>query len=104
MTEENENIGGIVLRKVKTQGLIISRFPEPTRSEFIEFAEKEFADDYGMLLKHLWDIFKMYLITVNDNGIKLNYIIQLIENLKKDEKKPEKSIKMLSGKKIEKEE
>lgn len=36
--------------KIKTEGLMISRVPEPTRTRFIEFSNGEFAGDYGMAL------------------------------------------------------
>jgi hypothetical protein len=35
-------------------GLVMSRVPENTRKEFIEFANGEFAGDYGMAL--MWYI------------------------------------------------
>lgn len=50
----------IVLKKTKEKGLIMSRVPEKTRLEFIKFAEEEFADDRGMLLKKLMDDYKEY--------------------------------------------
>ena len=32
-------------------GLVMSRVPDKTRKEFIEFANGEFAEDYGQALK-----------------------------------------------------
>jgi hypothetical protein len=41
-----------IKNRIKNQtGLVMSRVPEPTRSEFIEFANGEFAGDYGLSLK-----------------------------------------------------
>ena len=36
-------------------GLVMSRVPEKTRKEFIEFANGEFAEDYGMALKWIFE-------------------------------------------------
>ena len=44
-----------ILRKVRADGIVISRVPKPTRDKFITMAEDEFAGDYGMLLKYLYD-------------------------------------------------
>ncbi len=41
----------------KARPLSISRVPIETRNKFIELAQKEFADDYGMTLKYLLDHF-----------------------------------------------
>lgn len=102
-----EEINGaeIVLRKAKSGGLVIARVPELTLKEFKEFAEMYFADDYGLCLKTLWDRFKESELFFSDTQIKLNYIINLLENKPEiEEKKPEtKQIKMLSGRNVEKE-
>lgn len=58
----------------------MSRVPEPTRSQFIEFANGEFAGDYGMTLLFIWDAFKHYEQIINTQDTKLDYMIELIKN------------------------
>jgi len=94
---ENEQIGEIVLKKARSDGIVISRVPKPTRDEFIEFANQEFAGDYGLLLKTLWDNYKLWTLFMQNWDIKLNYIIDKLEN-KSNNQQITKT--MLSGKKI----
>jgi len=77
-------------------GLVMSRVPENTRKEFIEFANGEFAEDYGMTLKYVWDCFKHYQQIINSQDIKLDYIITLIK--KTPETSEVRKPKMLSEK------
>jgi len=67
-------------------GLVIARVPAETRTNFIILAEKYFAEDYGMLLKWLMDSAQEYETMKINQDIKLNYIIQLLENQKIEEK------------------
>jgi hypothetical protein len=62
--------------------LNISRVPEPTRSQFIEFANGEFAGDYGMCLMFIWDAFKHYQQIINTQDTKIDYLINMVEQLK----------------------
>ena len=89
----------------RSKGLVISRLPEPTRSEFIKFAEDNFAGDYGMTLLTLWDSFKKSMLYFDNSEVKLNYIIQMLEN-QTHEEKPEttKGIRLLSGRIVGKKE
>ena len=97
-----------VLTKCKTQGLVISRIPKSTREEFVKFAEESFADDYGLLLKHIWDEFKrsqfLEVTFFSNIDLKLNELLNR-DVPKQEEKKPTKEIKFLDGKtrRIEKE-
>ena len=86
---------GIVLRKARADGLVISRVPKRVRDNFIKLAEEEFADDYGMTLKYLWDIFELWISFMQNFDIKLNYIIQKLEEKPQPIKK-----KMLSGREL----
>lgn len=61
-------------------GLVMSRVPEQTRKEFIEFANGEFAEDYGMTLHYVWDCFKHYQQILNTQDTKLDYIITMLKN------------------------
>jgi hypothetical protein len=76
----SENVGEIVLKKARSDGLVISRIPKPTRDEFLQFAEMEFADDYGMALKHLWDNYKLWLVFIQNINTKMDFAIQLLQS------------------------
>jgi hypothetical protein len=68
--------------KIKNNlGLVMSRVPEPTRTQFIEFANGEFASDYGCTLVFVWDCFKHYQQIINTQDTKLDYMISLIKNI-----------------------
>jgi hypothetical protein len=77
-------------------GLVISRVPENTRKEFIEFAEGEFAGDYGLLLRELWECYKHYQQIINTQDTKLDYIISIIKNIQLQSKEGPKVPKMLA--------
>ena len=77
-------------------GLVMSRVPEKTRKEFIEFAEGEFADDRGMCLHYIWDCFKHYQQIINTQNTKLDYIINLLSQSPKPE---DKKVPQMLGKK-----
>jgi len=102
-TEFEEN----VLKKCKTQGLVISRIPKSTRDEFVKFAEEYYADDYGMVLVELWKNYKrsQFLeVTFFENiNMKLEYLISKLDVPKKEEEKPTKEIRFLNGRKVRKE-
>ena len=101
-----EEMQEIVLRE-KEKSLHISRLPKRTKEEFVKYAKDEFAGDYGLLLRELWEKYKDYSMIQQTFDVKLNYIIQLLENEKStasQERKPEKKIiTFLDGRKVEKE-
>lgn len=66
-------------------GLVMSRVPEKTRAEFVEFAKGEFADDFGMTLHYIWECFKHYQQIINTQDTKLDYIISMIKQSPKIE-------------------
>jgi len=87
----------IVLRE-KEKSLHISRVPTKIKEEFTKYAEDEFAGDYGLLLREIWEKYKESSLFYQNFDVKLNYIIQLLEKEtepEQNEKKPEK--RMLSG-------
>lgn len=95
-----EEFNGVVLKKMKEKGLIMSRVPVKTRDEFIKFAEEEFADDRGMLLHEVWRVYKQMINIQETFDVKLNYIIQLLESKEvPKEEIPKEKIKMLDGSK-----
>ena len=86
---------GVVLRE-KERSLHISRVPKKVKEEFVELAREEFAEDYGMALRELLEKYKEYGMIINNFDIKLNYIIQILEqSTATQEEKPDR--KMLSG-------
>jgi len=68
--------------------LNISRVPVNAYNEFVEFAYKEFADDYGMCLKAIFDNFKraeqLEKLLFNFN-VKFKKLEEKIEELEKGE-------------------
>ena len=87
-----------IQERIKVHGLVINRVPKNIRDEFVEYAEEEFCDDYGMTLKYVWDNFKLWKIFFENMDYKLNHILEL---LTQGEKKPEEeTLRMLSGRKV----
>ena len=104
--EEETNPAKIVLNKARSGGLVISRVPEPTLSKFKELASKEFADDYGLLLKFLIDNLEDTIMYKTNVDSKLNYILDMLYQIKNpipanvQNLNEVKKIKTLSGKHI----
>jgi len=48
----------LLKRLASGTSLRIGRVPKPTLIEFRDWAASNFEDDYGMALKHLWDVYK----------------------------------------------
>jgi len=78
-------------------GLVMSRVPEKTRAEFVEFAKGEFEDDYGMCLHYVWDMFKHYQQIINTQDTKLDYMISLLKNQQSPKIEEVKLPKMLGS-------
>ena len=90
----------IVLRE-REKSFHISRIPIKTKEEIIKFAEEEFAGDYGMCIHFIFEKFKEMVNYQNNFDIKLNYIIQMLENKSSEpEKKESSSIRMLDGNRV----
>lgn len=86
----------IILRE-KERSLHISRVPKNIKEEFVKFAEEEFAGDYGMLLRELWESYKRNKTLFEGMDIKLNYISQVLEQSTATKQEEEPGRKMLSG-------
>ena len=56
---EKEEFDKIVLRE-KERRLSISRIPKKTKEEFIDFANEEFCEDYGMAFRDIWEDAKLF--------------------------------------------
>jgi hypothetical protein len=97
-----EEMNEIVLRE-KEKSLHISRLPRELKEQFVKFAEEEFADDFGMCLKFLFDQAMEYQYM--KNALFNGYLTKDTEqSTASQEEKPEKKvIKFLSGKKVERE-
>ena len=88
-------------KKVRADGLVMSRVPTPTREEFIKLADEQFAGDYGMVLSHLLYNYKLFIIFINDFNMKLDNIISRLDQLEqKKEGTEKKKIRSLSGKEL----
>lgn len=97
----DEKFAEIVLKE-KERKISISRLPKQTKEEFVQFASDEFCDDFGMCFKHVWDSFKLWKIFFENMDMKLDKILDEINNFRKAEESSEKKqIKLLSGKRIE---
>jgi len=88
-----------ILRKAKSQGLVISNVPQKVRDEFTHFAEEEFADNYASCLKYVWDSFKLWKMYFENMDMKLDNILELL-NKKDNVPHNKEEIKLLSGKTI----
>jgi hypothetical protein len=103
MNEENEQIGEIILRKVRADGIVMSRVPKRVRDNFLKLAEDEFAGDYGMTLVHLWNTFELWNTFMVNWDFKLNHIIGILDTISSiNSSNSLKKIKMMDGKIIEK--
>jgi len=91
----------IVLKDLKTKGLMISRVPDIARTEFMDLATLEFAGDYGMTLKCLVDNYKLFKYVMTNFDAKLDKLFHVLESKNSGEQTP--SRKFLDGRKIEKE-
>jgi len=99
---ENENPAGIVLKKARESGLVISRIPKETRDIFVKIAEESFADDYGLLLKNLLDqaleYQQMKAILFYGLHEKIDKILECVDKDKeKVDEDGQKTIKLLNG-------
>lgn len=100
MVNEKE-MEGIVLRAKETR-LSISRVPKKTKKEFVEFANEEFEEDYGMCLKYVWDNFKLWKLFFENMNMKLDNILTLVSKPKQETEGITEDIIMLSGKIVKK--
>lgn len=90
-----------LLEKDSDRRLWISRVPKGTKSEFVKFAEDQFEDDFGMALKHIWDSYKerSEVELIAETVIGLDERVKKLEGVDVSDE-----IRLLSGKKIDKEE
>ena len=82
-----------ILNKIKADNLVMSSVPKKTKEEFTQFAQEEFADNYGASLKYIWDMYKLFVMVIENFDSKLDYIIASLET-------NPGGIKTLSGKKL----
>lgn len=67
-------------KKKEELGITINRVPQKDRDEFKQIANEEFEGDYGMLLKHLLEHYKMNKIFFENFDYKLDEIRYAISN------------------------
>ena len=92
----NEKEFGEIVLKEKERSLYMGTVPKSVKESFIQLANEEFAGNFGLCLKWIYDqtIEYQYMKNALFNG--------LLQSQDKVESKPEtKKIKFLSGKEIE---
>jgi hypothetical protein len=99
-----ENIGGIVLNRAKSSGLVISRVPQPTKDLFTQIAEESFSDDFGQMLKwcleQALEYQQMKVTLFNGLHDKLDTIIDNVVKKEEVSEDGQKTIQLLDGKTI----
>ena len=88
-----------ILRKIKADNLVMSCVPKKTKEEFIQFAQDEFAGNYGATLKYVFDFFKLSVTFLEGFDGKLDQILTSLNNQKVDQEE-EPKIKTISGNKL----
>jgi len=90
-----------IILKEKERSLHISRIPKNTKQAFIALAEEDFAGDYGMTVKYLFDNFSLWKLLFENLDYKLDNILEIISQIEQKEKSSEpESIRLLSGRRI----
>ena len=84
----------------KETRLSMNSIPRETKKEFVEFAETEFENNYGMCFKYVFDNFKMWKVFFENQSMKLDKILEKISLLENEEKSSGKVVKTLSGREI----
>jgi len=87
-------------KKIRCEGIVMSRVPTPTREEFVKISEKQFAGDYGMALAHLLYNYKLFIIFINDFNMKLDNIMLRLDQLEQNKSSAPKKIRTLGGKEL----
>ena len=101
MEEQNKSI--IELYRNAKDRIVFDRVPWKTKKAFTQFASEEFANDYGMCLKWLWDFYEGSLLPKESHfTIMLQDLSERIDVLEaKGEAPEENTIKLGSGYRIE---
>lgn len=98
---------GIIFKKAKESGLVMSRVPKDIKQLFLEIAENEFCDDYGLTFKWIFDqameYQKMKSILFTDMIDKINYIaenttpVEDCQSIEEKDDNNEKIIRLING-------
>jgi very-short-patch-repair endonuclease len=93
------------INKFMNETLEIGEISPEVHQELLEFSNEYFCGDISAALMHIWREFKMYSLWKDDVSIKLNYIIDKMDENKNITPKKEdegkfKEIRMLSGDRI----
>lgn len=108
MSENIEKIKSVIHSdREEKPDLIINRLPDNTKRQFLEFAHAEFCGDYGFTFKHLIDFYFGLIpkgtehLEIEIEGLKgeVQTLKQVISEI---QQQPEASIKLASGKVINK--
>jgi len=99
---DKEKFDEVILRE-KERRISINRIPKQTKEEFVELANSEFCEDYGLTLKYVWDSFKIGKLFVENLSYKLDEILLKLNLITEEKPDEEDSLTMLSGRKVKKE-
>ena len=90
-----------ITKRLSEISLSISRVPTITKRDFISLANAEFAGDYGLTLKTVFDQFIEYQSMKALFFDKLENMENKIDSLIEEKQNPGEVIKTCSGKRIE---
>ena len=108
MTEQKKPLAEKVaeILKANRNAIYIGRVPPKYKRKFIEWAEEEFCGDYGMLLVHLMDVTgatdRRYEELNKKLNALLNWIAELESRIDALSSRPEKPLKTVSGRVLNK--
>jgi predicted nucleic acid-binding Zn-ribbon protein len=99
-----------IRKRVHETSIYIGDVTKEVKTRFKELAEAEFKNHYGWTLKWLLDFRDGLLSSPNEEltakidilADEINQIRDELNKIKSEEKKPEKAIKTLSGRKLKK--
>jgi len=89
-----------VFKKVRSDGLVISRVPKYIRDAFLALSEEEFADDYGMCLSQVFKEAMEYRQLKNmfyNNQLNIKLGFDEIKDKEEQEEFVEKKLRMMDG-------
>lgn len=91
-----------IQERVKTQGIVINRVPKKIRKKFIELANEEFSEDYGVTLhwciEQALEYQSMKVAFFENINYKLDNILEIVSQ--NEQKEKDEVIKTLSGKEL----
>jgi len=87
-------------KRIRSEGIVMSRVPTPTREEFVKLSDSQFAGDYGMALAHLLYNYKLFVIFINDFNMKLDALSLKLDKIEENKSSAPKKIRTLNGREL----